>query len=38
MHSGRPDTPSGEIVVYETPDRQVRVDVRLERDRASRCR
>jgi prophage maintenance system killer protein len=30
--SGEADTPRGEVVVYEAPDGQVRVDVRLEQD------
>jgi len=27
-----PDAPRGEVVVYQSPDRDVRVDVRLEQD------
>lgn len=32
MNSSRPEAPTGEVVVYEAPDGEVRVDVRLERE------
>jgi hypothetical protein len=32
MSASVPDCPTGEVVVYEAPDGEVRVDVRLERE------